>query len=345
MAAGQVRRYTRRRYGLPAHAATPPRALYLRVEPSMRWLGAQVGGAATHTSGVINGLIENGLDVEVVAAERPAGTDGATFVPAKVGRVPHLVRGFAYTEQSAAVLEAARGHGGDFVYQRYQLGCYAGLELARRLRVPLVLEFNGSEIWVERHWGSGRLRFSRSLEALERRNLLDASLIVVVSSPLRDFVLGQGVPAQRVVVAPNGVDADGWPPTGRCARCVAEAPQPSRGADGGFHRHFWALARRRPAPGACRAVPEARFVLVGDGGLLPQVREEIHTRGVGKRVELTGCWSATTRCVCWRHATSACPRTSPTPTAPSSSGRPPNCSSTWGWASRSWPQTWTRSVR
>jgi glycosyltransferase involved in cell wall biosynthesis len=284
-----VTRYTRRRYRLPAHAAAPRRALYLRVDPSMRWLGAQVGGAATHTSGVINGLIENGLDVEVLAAERPAGTDRATFVPATVGRVPHLVRGFAYTEQSAAVLKAARGHGGDFVYQRYQLGGYAGLELARRLGVPLVLEFNGSEIWVERHWGSGGMRFSRSLEALERRNLLDASLIVVVSSPLRDFVLAQGVAAERVVVAPNGVDA------ARLAPYRVDAPEVWRERAGlpqaptvGFIGTFGQWHGAALLPELVEKVPAARFVLVGDGGLLPQVREEIRSRGVADRVQLTG---------------------------------------------------------
>src|ERR1035441_8286667 len=67
------------------------------------------------------------------------------------------------------LLDAAAGRSVDFVYQRYQLGSYAGLELARRLDVPLVLEFNGSEIWVERHWGSGRLRLGGSLERLDLR--------------------------------------------------------------------------------------------------------------------------------------------------------------------------------
>jgi glycosyltransferase involved in cell wall biosynthesis len=287
--AERVRRYTRRRYGLPRHRSEPRRALYLRVDPTLRWLGAQVGGAATHTSGVINGLIDEGVEVVVLAAEPPAGAERARFVPVPVRWVPHLVRGFAYTEYTTAVLRAAAGSSGDFVYQRYQLGAYAGLELARRIGVPLVLEFNGSEIWVERHWGSGKMRFAQSLEQLERRNLQDASLVVVVSTPLRDYVVGQGVPESRVVVAPNGVDA------GRLARYRADppevwrarlglAPQPTVGFIGTFG--LWHGAALLPA--LVEKVPEARFVLVGDGGLLGQVREEIRARGLEDRVLLPG---------------------------------------------------------
>ena len=40
-----------------------------------------------------------------------------------------------------------------FVYQRYSLNNYAGLRLAQHLGVPFVLEYNGSEIWMSRHWG------------------------------------------------------------------------------------------------------------------------------------------------------------------------------------------------
>ena len=48
-----------RDYGLPRRPAGPIRSItYLRSEPSLRYLGAHVGGAAAHTAGVINGLGE-----------------------------------------------------------------------------------------------------------------------------------------------------------------------------------------------------------------------------------------------------------------------------------------------
>lgn len=285
----RVVRFARRRYQLPGRVAAPQKALYLRVDPSLKWLGAQVGGAATHTSGVINGLADNGVAVDVLSAERPLETNRAEYLEVPVRRVLQLVRGLTYTDYSEALLQAAAGRSADFVYQRYQLGSYAGLELARRLGVPLVLEFNGSEIWVERNWGSGRLRLGGALERLELRNLHDASLVVVVSEPLRRYVVAQGAPPERVLVDPNGVDVDALQPYRRGApaewRERLGVPQaPTVGFIGTFG--LWHGVKLLPAMIA--AVPDARWILVGDGGLMPEMRREIEGRGLSERTLLTG---------------------------------------------------------
>ena len=78
--------------------------------------------------------------------------------------------------------------------------------------MPLILEFNGSEIWAEQQWGSGHVPFGDTLAALERRHLHDASLVVVVSEVLRDQLVEQGVDAERILVNPNGVDVDALAP-------------------------------------------------------------------------------------------------------------------------------------
>jgi glycosyltransferase involved in cell wall biosynthesis len=287
--ARRVVRSGRRGYHLPRSTATPTRAVYLRVDPTLKWLGAQVGGAATHTSGVINGLIDNGVAVHVLAPERPLATERASFTEVPVRRILQLIRGLTYTDYGEALLIAADHPSCDFVYQRYQLGSDAGLELASRLGVPLVLEFNGSEIWVERHWGSGNLRLAGPLEQLERRNLHDASLVVVVSEPLRQYVLAQGVPPDRVLVNPNGVDVDalatyrvGTPADWRARLGLQEAPTI------GFIGTFGLWHGVRLLPALIDAVADARWILVGDGGLMAEVRGEIARRGGLERTLLTG---------------------------------------------------------
>jgi glycosyltransferase involved in cell wall biosynthesis len=282
-------RSARRSVDLPARPQATARALYLRAEPSLRWLGSQVGGAATHTRGVVNGLLVNGVDVQVVAIEQPIGTERARFTAVPPRRVLQLVRGLGYTDYARTIVRACADMSADFVYQRYQFGSDAGLEVAHRLGVPLVLEFNGPEMWVQRHWRSGRMLLERPLEQLERRHLHEASLVVVVSDPLRDHVVARGVPAERILVNPNGVDVDELAQyrEGSSAdwRRRLELPaEPTVGFIGTFGPwHGVALL-----PSMIAAVPEAHWVLIGGGGLFSAVQSELRTRGLANRVTLTG---------------------------------------------------------
>jgi hypothetical protein len=77
-------------------APSPPLAqarsvAYLRASPRLTWKGAYVGGAAAHTTGVIDGLVACGLDVDVFACERPRCSDEARFTKVPLERASHLV--------------------------------------------------------------------------------------------------------------------------------------------------------------------------------------------------------------------------------------------------------------
>jgi glycosyltransferase involved in cell wall biosynthesis len=274
---------------LPATTDSTARVLYLRIDPTLNWMGAQVGGAATHTSGVINGLIDNGVAVEVLSAERPIGTERATFVPVRPRRLLQLVTGMQYADYSEEVVRRASGHDADFVYQRYRLGSNAGLVLAEQLGVPLVLEFNGSDVWVEQHWNSARLRFESVFTRLERRNLSDASLVVVVSTALREVALAEGATPDRVLVNPNGVDIaelgpyrEGTASDWRARNGLPDEPTV------GFIGTFGPWHGVTLLPALAEAVPEARWLIVGDGDLYPSVRAEMTARGLDDRVLMAG---------------------------------------------------------
>jgi glycosyltransferase involved in cell wall biosynthesis len=238
---------------------------------------------------VINGLLDNGVAVEVLAAEQPAGTERARFRSVPVKRILHLVGPLTNTVYADAVTGAAEGVSADFVYERYQVGSAAGRTVAARLGVPLVLEYNGSELWISRHWGRGASRLEGRLAKLERRTLLDASLLVVVSDVLRDAVVEEGVPPERVLVNPNGVDVDtlapyrtGSPSDRRAGAGLPEAPTI------GFVGTFGLWHGVKLLPALVDAVPESRWVIVGDGALFVDVREEMDERGLGDRVLMTG---------------------------------------------------------
>jgi glycosyltransferase involved in cell wall biosynthesis len=273
--------------------STAPRSVtYLRTEPTLSFEGRYVGGAATHTTGVINGFVDCGLRVHVYAAQRPEGIDApSTMVPPR--RIHHFVSWLGVTAYGEEIVRAAMGRTADFVYQRYALGSYAGMELAERLGVPLVLEYNGSEVWANRNWGQGELDLADRLIALEDANVRAASLVVVVSEVLKDQVLEMGIPAERVLVNPNGVDAERL---SRYREVDAAAwrerleldEAPTVGFVGTFG--LWHGVKVLPAmiDEVARTRPDVRWLLIGDGLLHDDVRREIEERGLSDRVTLTG---------------------------------------------------------
>jgi glycosyltransferase involved in cell wall biosynthesis len=182
------------------------RVIYLKTN---LWYGVKVGGSVGHTAGVINGFSHQGYMVDFFTAEP------ATMLEPVIQH--HLIRtlstyslpsetnifrfGAAFQRQMASMSLAQP----DFVYQRLSLGDYTGAWLARNLKVPLVVEYNGSEVWVSQNWGTPLYYSKLSLQA-EEVILKHAQLIVTVSEVLREELIGRGFPAARILAYPNCID-------------------------------------------------------------------------------------------------------------------------------------------
>ncbi len=113
---------------------------------------------------------------------------------------------------NASVVEAAlkklQDRRPNAVMERLSLLGHAGLDLARALDVPLVLEVNAlltSEAQQFRGLEMGTLA-----RRIERRVLTEADAVIVVSSQLRQRLEGIGVDPQRIHIVPNGADVDAF---------------------------------------------------------------------------------------------------------------------------------------
>ena len=95
-------------------------------------------------------------------------------------------------------------------YQRHGRFAIAGALLATRLKVPLILEYNGPEGWIADHWDPTPFRSLITL--CEELTLRCAARVIVVSEVLRDELAGRGISADRIRVNPNGVDPDHFHP-------------------------------------------------------------------------------------------------------------------------------------
>ncbi len=186
-------------------ASAPRRMLYLR---SQLWLGLEGGGSVAHTAGVIGGLQALGVEMRAVASDRLTGVTAPTDVISPEmwfdgwwRELEDVVYNVAFFVAGLGTALRVRPHA---IYQRHTAFNCSGAILSRLLRLPLVLEFNSSELWKGRYWGG--LRLARMAALVERINLRAADSIVVVSEVLRRELVAAGVAAERVTVNPNGVD-------------------------------------------------------------------------------------------------------------------------------------------
>jgi glycosyltransferase involved in cell wall biosynthesis len=153
----------------------------------------------------------------------------------------------------------------DLVWQRHDLFHTAGLDLARRLKVPSVLFVPAAKVWEAERWGTARPGWGGWLERrAERPALVGADLVACGSESVVEQVLRIGVPAERVLLTPTGVDLE----------LFADQPDPAPlrrrlgledrfviGWIGSFRR-FHALEQ---AVEAAAAVAGSALLLVGDG--------------------------------------------------------------------------------
>ena len=181
-----------------------------------------------------------------------------------------------------------------FIYQRYSVNNYAGIKLARSFGVPLVLEYNGSEIWITRNWGRP-LKYEALAAEIELLNLRAADLVVVVSQALKDELTGRGIEAGKILVNPNGVDPARYRPgldDGPVRRRYGLEGKIVIGFIGTFELWHGAEALAEAFGRLLRENPDyrprVRLLMIGDGPRMAQVQKRLEQGGAAAEAVLTG---------------------------------------------------------
>jgi glycosyltransferase involved in cell wall biosynthesis len=267
------------------------RVVYLRSTPGP---GTQAGGAASHIKGVIEALASLGTDVEIISNDAIAGFDTSkyrfTIIPPETAGATRALfdihNNLVFTRAAVPLIERAMP---DFIYQRYARFSWAGVVAAARVRRPLFLEYNGSEVWVGRHWDHvGSLDL---LERYENLNLRAAARIFVVSDVERKNLEERGVPAAKIVVNPNGVDTEIFRPGIGGANVRKELGINDTEVIAGFVGTFGPWHGVIQLAEAIKLIPEnvpVRFLLVGSGSLQGEVARILQAEVARKRVIFTG---------------------------------------------------------
>lgn len=252
-------------------------------------------GQYVHIEEMINALRALGHEVIIVA---PPSAETESF-GSDAGAVALLKRympkwcyeliELAYSSVAYRRLAAAvRQHQPDVLYERYNLFLPAGIWLARKYKLPMLLEIN-APILEERakYDGLSLRRLARWSQAYAWKK---ADLVLPVTQVLGDMVQAYGVPAERIVVIPNGINGDRFD-----GNTDVTAAKRALGLEGqlvlgftGFVREWHGLDKvidliANDPPDALRTL-----LVVGDGPARAALEEQAARLGIATRVHFTG---------------------------------------------------------
>jgi glycosyltransferase involved in cell wall biosynthesis/ubiquinone/menaquinone biosynthesis C-methylase UbiE len=269
--------------------------VYLRTD---FWAPITSGGSYVHTCFVAKELarVTDGF-VALMANRYPLLDDlGMRQVvldraSASAGELDLLNATNHYDVRLRPVLEALRPA---YIYERLCLGNYAGTRLSQALRIPYIVEYNGSELSMRRSFQGDRFVYEQEFERIEQAAFAQATLISVVSEIVRDDLLKRGVAADKIVVNPNGVDPDTYAPADPRTRAELrrelgwsdrERVVCFTGTFGGWHGVDVLAAA---LPRIASENPDVRFLLIGDGTHKHLVDTAVRDAGLAGRVHAPG---------------------------------------------------------
>lgn len=270
--------------------------VYLRTD---LWFGVTSGGSVGHIAGVLNNLDNfTGNPVFLTSDIIPTvrkDLDVCFLSPEKrfwdFKELPSFFYNETFAQDAHRFLDGKKL---SFIYQRYSLNNYSGVMLARYHNIPFVLEYNGSEIWITRNWGTP-LKYEILSERIELLNLKAADLIVVVSQPMKDELVGRGIGAGKILGNPNGVDPETYSPDVDGSGIRSKWGIDSKtviGFIGTFGRWHGAEVLAEAFGRLVREFPQyrdkVRLLMIGDGITMPEVKENLKKYGIEDIAILTG---------------------------------------------------------
>lgn len=181
-----------------------------------------------------------------------------------------------------------------YIYERIVLGNCAGARLSQDLKIPYIVEYNGSEISMKRSFDRGGYKYEKLYLLCEEAAFKQATLISVVSEAVKDDLVARGVDSWKIVVIPNGADLDdyspapddmkrdirkefGWDDSHVVAGFI--------GTFGGWHGID---VLKDALPKICEANSQIRFLLIGDGNLKGKVDAAIAKNDLSDVVKCVG---------------------------------------------------------
>lgn len=259
---------------------------------------ATAGGALSYLEGTLSGMASEAVSCEIFSGRRlPLEHYPVQVVPSR--RRLHLFRecqSLSYNLRFAlGVWRRLRCRMPRMLYQRHGRFVFSGVLLSLLTRRPLVLEYQGSEVWLANNWDPARFR--PWLRLCEEVSIAASSQIVVLCDALRDELIARGYPAQKIILNPAAVNPERFRPGcgGREVRQeLGIAPCHTLVTFVGSFSYYHGIPVLARAITMllkkCKEEPaleNLRFMLIGDGLLRAETEEALSREG-SRSVIFTG---------------------------------------------------------
>ena len=248
-----------------------------------------------HVRAMVRAFRELGHDVDVVSW---LGSSSNALPPAKRWRVHtnHLPRAiyegltllynvFGYYRLTRALRERRA----DLIYERYALNTFCGALASRRFGVPLLLEVNAP--WPDQLPSLAPLQFGRLARHLERWVCSNSTRTIAVSQALRQLLIQEGAPEDRLTVMHNAIDPDVFNPavSGQEVRRKYGLDDGLVAGFVGWLRQWHGLAHLIEAIRSSELLAQGlRLLIVGVGPAFHQLERRVRELGLENKIILTG---------------------------------------------------------
>lgn len=236
-------------------------------------------------------LVPKAIAKPAAAAAEPANDKPGFWQKLSLPRTAVEMLEVAYNHKGRSMLQAAaQSARPDFLYERHALHLRAGLDVARKVGVPFLLEVNSPmALEMER---LGKLCLPRRARRTERHVLAEADAVLAVTQVLADMLVDAGARRERVHVIGNGAVCERYDADARAAAAIVR--QRWQLPDDAFVLGF--VGYMRPwhrldlvldvmqRPGLEALV----LVLMGEGPALEPLQELAAERGMAHRVRALG---------------------------------------------------------
>ncbi len=259
-------------------------------------------GSSVHLRQLAAALVRVGIDTTLLAARtrEDDSVPGVSIEPlpkeSLSQRISQVIQAKAGLEKGRVFLDLARNielsrklerlHKEapiDAVLERMSLFSFAGLQFARRKKIPYLLEVNAP--LTDEHKQHRQMELEDFASAIESTLLAEADRVIAVSGAIRNFAVSCGTKPEHVAVLPNAADE-------MFHAISVDSPPAAQPFVVGF------VGSLKPWHGLLdlleafrlllKHVPDARLLIVGDGPERPALESKARRLGFEDNINWAG---------------------------------------------------------